>query len=155
MLKRLLLRIWPFVPKRLRHWLGWLGTDKYVVHVSAICLNPHNQILLLEHRFFDGAWGFPGGALRHGEHLKAGLLREVQEETGLIPTSVELLVVETRRVIVEVVFVCQVDDGEPSLDGIEISRFQWADPHRLDIQLHEVTARALALLLERLDSGST
>jgi hypothetical protein len=59
--------------------------------------------------------------------IKIGLLRDVREETGLTPTDVELLVVEASREV---------------------------DPYRIDIPLHEVTTRALTLLLERLSRES-
>ena len=39
----------------------------------------------------EGRWFLPGGGVDHGEHPKAALEREVQEETGLSGIAAELL----------------------------------------------------------------
>ena len=58
------------------------------VAVTALIVNERRQFLLLFRETEPRIWGAPGGRLESGEDLRAGLEREVAEETGL---TVEVL----------------------------------------------------------------
>ena len=60
------------------------------IRVSAI-LRWEGRILLLRHQKSKGeTWLLPGGGVQTGESLVRALRRELQEETGLFPESVEV-----------------------------------------------------------------
>lgn len=57
---------------------------------SGALLNQHQQVLLQE-RTDTGNWGFPGGYLAFGEGFKDALVREFQEDAGLVVQPLQLL----------------------------------------------------------------
>lgn len=58
--------------------------------VKALIIDASNRVLLVEHTYTPG-WHLPGGGIAIGESPKAAILREIQEETGLIVTQDPLL----------------------------------------------------------------
>ena len=59
-----------------------------IIAVGAVVLDAADQVLLVKHvperkSFWEGKWICPGGRLRVGEGIQAGILREVWEETHL------------------------------------------------------------------------
>lgn len=69
---------------------------------AAVCLimNDKEEILLLKRGASDtyrpGEWCLPGGKVEKGESVVEGCMREVQEETGLIPNVWERYIDNTR-----------------------------------------------------------
>ncbi len=53
------------------------------VTTQAIIVNNANQVLLLKRNRPGGLYTLPGGTIHQGEEVKAGLKRELEEETGL------------------------------------------------------------------------
>ncbi|MFI4937939.1 MAG: NUDIX domain-containing protein [Candidatus Berkiellales bacterium] len=53
------------------------------VGVRALVINANQEILLVEHSYQEG-WYLPGGGVDHLESPKAAIIRELQEETGVI-----------------------------------------------------------------------
>ncbi len=60
--------------------------------VGAVVVD-RGRVLLVQrgHEPSKGKWSLPGGMLELGESLTDGVAREVQEETGLIVESIELI----------------------------------------------------------------
>jgi len=58
--------------------------------VAAIIRNAEGHVLL-QRRSDNGLWGLPGGSVEIGESVTTAVVREVQEETGLV-VEVERLV---------------------------------------------------------------
>jgi 8-oxo-dGTP diphosphatase len=58
--------------------------ERPVVGVGAVIIQD-GRVLLVKRRYepLAGRWSLPGGMLELGETLEAGLMREMQEETGL------------------------------------------------------------------------
>jgi 8-oxo-dGTP diphosphatase len=59
-----------------------------IVAVGAVILDDADRVLLVKHvperkSFWQGKWICPGGRLRVGEGIEAGILREIWEETHL------------------------------------------------------------------------
>ncbi|MBI4499388.1 MAG: NUDIX domain-containing protein [Chloroflexi bacterium] len=61
--------------------------------VGALVVREDGRLLLVRRNIepFKGAWDLPGGFLELGEHPDAGVVREVQEETGLTIRPRDLL----------------------------------------------------------------
>ena len=53
------------------------------VGVRCVILNDHREVLLVKHTYIRG-WHLPGGGLDSGESAEDGVVREIQEETGLV-----------------------------------------------------------------------
>ena len=88
-----------------------------------------------------GEWSLPGGAVELGETLQAAICREVQEETGLVVETIDVVEAFDRisedaegRIrfhYVLVDFLCRVVGGTLSCasDALEA---RWADADQLD-----------------------
>ena len=107
------------------------GVQKLVVG-AVICKN--NKFLLLERVPSDSMGGFvgiPSGTVEAGEDLLTALAREVQEETGLLVTSVlEYLgsfdwMSSSGKKTRHFNFFVQVEDGEIKLNPTEHQAYYW------------------------------
>ena len=54
-------------------------------------VRPDGTLLICERLNVPGAWQFPQGGVDAGESLEQALLREVQEEIGLVPSDYEVV----------------------------------------------------------------
>lgn len=68
----------------------YVGHQPIILPGSVVLiLNTENEILLQKR--YNGGWGLPGGLMELGESLEDTAKREVQEETGLAITDLQLL----------------------------------------------------------------
>jgi 8-oxo-dGTP diphosphatase len=138
--------------RRLPHWLQWavmrLHSPAYMVGVSAVCLNRRGTALILEHRFADdeNRWGLPGGLLQRGEDPEDGLRREIHEEIGLTVGHLTPLSVERHGRLLNLVYLCRVEQDPPRLQQAELTAWQWCDPATVDLPLRQHHLRALRLV---------
>ena len=61
--------------------------NPYVYHGAyGLCRDPSNRLLLVRvsNGLDAGTWTLPGGGIEWGEHPGAALLRELEEETGIV-----------------------------------------------------------------------
>lgn len=104
--------------------------------VGAVVTDDAGRVLLVRE---DGEWLAPGGEVEPGETHEEALIREVEEETGVIVTVEDLIAVT------EVAFECDDDrlvfyfahyvatpettalTTDPGLDGEEIEAVEWVD----------------------------
>ena len=124
------------------------GNKAFLVSLKAFIVEEGKLLVLkntAEKWGGNSQWELPGGLLEIGEALEEGLIREVEEETGLeisIGTAVAAWdhwerdfefadgrVVDAR--IVEIAFACQVVAGEMKLSD-EHSQFKWASMEELE-----------------------
>ena len=96
---------------------GWLNP---ALAVDA-AVQRGDEILLIQRKFppMVGYWGLPGGFVERDEDPLDAVLRELEEETGLVGANPELLMVmgdpnrDPRKHIVSVVYLVGVESGEP------------------------------------------
>lgn len=115
------------------------------------------DILLLKRALgaAQGSWYIPGGAMELGETPEDCALRELQEETGLVPTGELRLIAVTpmfvynkRALVVE--YACACEQGTVELSH-EHSEFQWLpaqtwrSTHLSDQQIAGVAERSTAM----------
>jgi len=103
----------------------------YRTSVKALIKNSEGKILLSKEE--NGMWELLGGGLDHGETPQTGLVREVQEETGLKVHSiasqpsyyVTFPVVERSYYAANVIFEAKIDslDFTPSDECIALEYF--------------------------------
>ena len=97
---------------------GWLNP---ALAVDA-AVQRGDEILLIKRKFppMEGYWALPGGFVERDEDPLHAVLRELEEETGLIGSNPELLMVmgeptrDPRKHIVSIVYSVTTDDSEPN-----------------------------------------
>ena len=131
-----------------------------LVGVGAVILD-RDRVVLVKRRFppLAGEWSIPGGRLETGETLRAGIIREVREETGLTVEPAELLGVYDRllrdeggRILYHYVlidFLCRRLAGEVQAGG-DADDARWFSQEVIEkISLVEDTAEVIRLGFER------
>lgn len=78
-----------------------LSDNVFRAGVGAVILNQDGLVLAGERHDHPGAWQLPQGGLRPGEEPFAGVLREIEEETGLAPVQLTLLAVYPEWLVYE------------------------------------------------------
>ncbi len=119
------------------------------------------EVLLLRGWLSDGKWQLPGGGLHAEENPKAGMIRELQEETGLNlkPNEIIGLAVENyseKGFSFEChYFMARINKKEfPGSKGMEISGHTWIPASRITQKnTGKDVARALELVSERYRVG--
>ena len=98
-MKTILGRIWKtlHLPIGIQLFIMRFFQDQFLVGVTGIILNEHNEILLFRHTYRPHAWSLPGGYLKSGEHPREALEREIKEESGLVVSVDEAVKVRTDR----------------------------------------------------------
>ena len=98
---------------------------RHSVSVAGVVIDEDGRALVIRRR--DNAhWEPPGGILERDETITEGLVREVQEETGLIVEPIALTGVykNLSRGIVALVFRCHALSGTLT-ENAEVTGFRW------------------------------
>jgi 8-oxo-dGTP diphosphatase len=125
-------------------------TARHSVSVAAAVVNEQGKVLAIR-RSDNGHWEPPGGILELDESIHEGLIREVQEETGLRvePERLTGVYKNLRRGIVALVFRCHVLTGRPRT-GAEAAEIAWLGPDEISDRMDEAYA---VRLLDALHPG--
>ncbi|GAA4532886.1 NUDIX hydrolase [Nonomuraea ferruginea] len=101
--------------------------DTHSVSVAGVIIDDQGRALLTQRRD-NGHWEAPGGVLELSEDITTGLLREVQEETGLQVEPIALTGVykNMQRGIVALVFRCRSVGGQLT-ETDETRAFRWVN----------------------------
>lgn len=134
--------------------------ERPIVGVGAVVVEGDRALVVRRaNEPLKGEWSVPGGMLELGEKLKEGVVREVQEETGLNVEPIEVLDVfdsiftdpdgRTRYHYVLVDYLCRVVSGS-AVAATDVSEVRWVDEGELDgLKMREATAGVIRKGLTR------
>lgn len=144
-MKKILLLFWKLLPSsyRLRRFIIWLFSQKFLVGIVGIVLNEDHEILLLEHSYRkEYPWGLPSGWLEKGEQPTMALQREIYEETGFeieIIKQVEQYA-DPHYARLDLIYLCRITGGTftPSDEILSATFFSKDDlppliPHQVSL----------------------
>lgn len=107
------------------------------VHFTAgavgVVFNAEGKILLVEHVFHpEHPWGLPGGWIERRESPQDTLVRELQEETGLIVRDMLPVLIERSeyKKHLNIAFICYTQNDVQALSA-ELLDYRWAAIDRL------------------------
>jgi 8-oxo-dGTP diphosphatase len=126
-------------------------TPRHSVSVAAAIINDRDELLAIQ-RHDNGRWEPPGGILELDESIEEGLIREVQEETGLLvePERLTGVYKNMSRGIVALVFRCRVVAGLPRTSS-ESAQVRWLAADQIAALMDEAYA---VRLLDALHPGA-
>ncbi len=111
-------------------------TDATVHVAAAVIVDARGRVLLARrpaHVHQGGLWEFPGGKLEPGEPIRRALSRELEEELGLVPTTVRPLI-RVRHDYAEksvLLDVWRVESWYGTPHGREGQAVEWVAPEQL------------------------
>ena len=103
-------------------------------------------------RYGRGNWQIPGGFIERDETLEQAVVREVEEESGIVASVRGVLGLRSRvdeYNSTYIVFLLEYRSGEPRPDGVETDRARWIGLEDLDglAKLPAINARIAELAL--------
>jgi 8-oxo-dGTP diphosphatase len=136
-------------------------SEHILVAVGAVVEDDKDRILLVKHTkerggYWQGKWICPGGKLEFGEEIRAGIKREIKEETSL---EVELVTPlppfdrivkldgETSLHVIYIDYVAKLLGGELEI-GSDVGEASWVEKKSISKmwpELHEDTRRLLKI----------
>ncbi|MDH5754956.1 MAG: NUDIX hydrolase [Candidatus Bathyarchaeota archaeon] len=110
-----------------------------IASVLAIIPNNKGEVLFVKQKTgpYKGWWLLPGGHVKFGETSRDAIVREVEEETGLVVKVSKLLgvfdVIDTKQNFhfIHAVFLCEPIGGKLKA-GSDASEIKWFNPNMLD-----------------------
>lgn len=111
---------------------------QHYVSVAGVVLDAAGRILLIRRRD-NGEWQIPGGVLEPAESIPAGVLREIEEETGVLVRVGDLTGVykNVARGVVSLVYRCEPVGGATRVSD-ESSAVEWMSVDEARARITEV-----------------
>lgn len=127
------------------------NTPRQLVSTYGCILNSKQQMLLVQralHDTYPGLWEMPGGGVEWGEDPKDAVVREIEEEAGLMIEAVKPLAIKSSMSpkgnhVIRIAYLCKLikPDQEVTLSE-EHSAFQWVSLDTLpDLYLSSLAKR--------------
>lgn len=140
------------------------GVDYIGVGVGALIVNQNGEVFLARRgpkaKNERGLWEFPGGSVEFGETLVQSLVREMQEEFGIIIQIEQLLDVvdhilpEENQHWVSPSYICTIQSGIPTIREPEkCSEIGWFNPHQMPTDLTQISRANLKNYLNLISSN--
>jgi 8-oxo-dGTP pyrophosphatase MutT (NUDIX family) len=130
LIRRLIYRIWPYMPALGRRLAFSLAARRVTLGVCAIIKDSRGQVLVAHHTYRPQPWGLPGGLVGRHEQPHIALERELREELGAECRVGSLLHSETENGHLTLYYLASLT-GVPRADGVEIDQFRYASPAEL------------------------
>lgn len=134
------------------------------VAADVLIRDESGRVLLVDPTYKEG-WDLPGGMVEANESPRSGVLRELGEELGLVPTLGRPLVIEWVGAHGpwddQVVFVfdggvfCEVEVAAIRIRDPEIGAWGFFDVDDARIEMREHIGRRLRTAVDALENGST
>lgn len=141
--------IWKRLPRGLRLRVIRNTQTKFTASVGVIVTNPEGEVLLLDHFLRPSSgWGIPGGFIDPGEQPETAARRELEEETGIALTDIELIGIRTILRHIEIIFRAKTEDS-PEVKSREIRALGWFRPDNMPAEFSPAQKR----LVERVLNG--
>jgi 8-oxo-dGTP pyrophosphatase MutT (NUDIX family) len=127
-------------------------SNRHSVSVAAVVVDDENRVLVVQRRD-NGKWEIPGGILELDESIHAGLLREVEEETGLFVKLEQLTGVykNIKLGVVALVFRARMIGGVPGPTEESVAVDWWT----VDRVAAEMAETFSVRVLDALDARET
>ncbi|OLZ08088.1 NUDIX hydrolase [Sulfobacillus thermosulfidooxidans] len=104
-------------------------TPKHIVAAAAYVTNDQGQVLLVKTYHRQDTWELPGGQVEEGETLEEAVIREVEEESGIVMaiTGVSGVYQNTQSGVMVIMFVGKMMSGQLRTSE-ETQAVQFVDP---------------------------
>ncbi len=134
-----------------------------IVTVGGLIYNEGGQVLMIRTQKWSNLWGIPGGKIKWGEASVEALRREINEETGLLVTNIEFVLVQdcihSREFYRDAHFVllnytCRSATSSPVTLNDEAREFRWVtEAEAMGMPLNQPTRILLLAVIERRRHG--
>ena len=130
-----------------------------VLGVRAICINEHNQIYLVRHRYTNG-WHLPGGGVNNGMSPEEAIRKEAWEEAKLVPeTDPELIQIYLNERASKpeyiILYQFQVGSNDNKTDSYEIAEGKFFSFGNLPSEIDRPTFQRISEFIGKTPPGST
>jgi ADP-ribose pyrophosphatase YjhB (NUDIX family) len=107
---------------------AWLMGGVFTAGALCLVFRDNGDILLVRPRYREG-WGLPGGFMKHREQAESAIVRELQEEVGMIGAVVKPVAayVQEHHRHIDHLFVAYVHDHQMPRpkSSLEIAETKW------------------------------
>ena len=137
------------------YWLSWPVLFFYLKDSkrSRVIVSSENNILIIKNWLGSGQFTLPGGGLKKDENPKDGVIRELEEETGILVESSRLQLIKSEFTVTEhgysykcLGFSVKIDKTiVTTRQKLEIAEIKWVDAKEV-LNKYRLTSTARTLI---------
>lgn len=119
-------------------FFGEESMNEYQIRLTGVLIEAGQLLIVKQQLSKQRQWSLPGGRLESGESIADGMIREIQEETGLDVVIEKLLyvcdVMTSRKPLIHMTFLLKRTGGQVTLPSNEFDENPIADVCFVDIR---------------------
>lgn len=136
-----------------------MTTQYPITTVGALVYNPKGEILLLKTHKWNHKYGLPGGKIEWGETAENALSREMREETNLIISDIQFVLVQDcifstefykEKHFIFLNYTCKIKEEQQVILNEEAEEYLWIKPTlALKLDLNLQTKHLVEVVLQK------